>query len=95
MNVGDVVAVSDGHDAPGVVQVPVGEQDGDRTKVVLGHHLFDRFRGAHAGVDDDAFGTLARAEHETVGAERSCWNPVTNNVAPSLRSPSILPVHSR
>ena len=67
----DAISVGDGDDTPGVVQVPMGQQDSHGLEVLIGQHLAHRIDGAHAGVDDQAFAVRARSEYEAVGPERA------------------------
>ena len=51
----------------GVVEVAVGEDDGDRLESVVGQHLGQRLDGVHAGVDDDALLPGAGGDGVAVG----------------------------
>ena len=68
---GGVVAAGDRRDAPHVVDVAVGDEDGDRLEPVLAHHLVDAVGGVLAGVDDDALGAGAGRDDVAVGPPRS------------------------
>ena len=69
---GRVVRPRDRGDRPHVVDVPVGEQYGDRLEPVLADDVGDAGRGVLAGVDDDALGPGAGGDDVAVRGPRAC-----------------------
>ena len=72
---GGVVGARDRGHRPHVVDVAVGEQDGDGLEAVLADDLGDAGGGVLAGVDDHALRAGAGGHDVAVGGPRTRWEP--------------------
>jgi hypothetical protein len=74
-----------------VVQVPVSEQDGNRSELVLGEHVVEQVLCTDARVDHDALLAAVGRDHPAVGLERTSREADDEHEDP-FRRPSGQPI---